>query len=140
MQTKKTLAFIIFALILMIASESDALAPAKKYVQVYYFHGDRRCKSCLTIEGYTKDAVKNNFDKKIKSGLVKLDIINFHKDDNEHYINKFSLYNQTLIVAIYDNGELKKWKNLEKIWEYASKPNKYDNYVENEINKYLQEL
>ena len=140
MQTKKILAFIILAMILMMVSETEALAPAKKYVQVYYFHGDRRCKTCNTIEKYTKDAVNNNFDKKIKSGIVKLDIVNFDKDDNEHYINKFSLYNQALIVAIYENGEIKRWKNLEKIWEYVSNPDKYENYVESEINKYLQEL
>lgn len=135
-------AVFLFLIIAFSRVESGAIItpPGKSYVKVYYFHGDRRCKTCLTIEKYSKNSVKSNFDKPIEDGDLVMDIINFEKDENEYYIEKFDLFNQALVLARFDNGRMKEWKNLPKIWEYSGDQAKFEKYVVNEIEKYLKKL
>jgi hypothetical protein len=114
--------------------------PGKSYVKVYYFHGDRRCKTCNTIEDYSKAFVRNNFNKSLENGDLAMEIVNYDKEENEHYTEMFDLFNQALIIVRYEDGKMKEWKNLPKIWEYVSDENKFEKYVVKEIRKYLKKL
>ena len=109
----------------------------KDYVKVIYFHGDFRCTTCNRLEKFTKETVRETFKKELKNQLVKLEIINFDKDENKHFTDDYNLFNQALIVVKYKNGKQKEWKNLEKIWEYSGDQSKFSDYVEKEIKKYL---
>ena len=110
----------------------------KDFVKVYYFHGDNRCSTCLTIEKYTTEAVEQIFEKEAESGLVVLEVINFDKKKNKGFIDKYKLYNQALIIARYENDKQVEWKDCPKIWENVSDRDKFFSYVKNEVNKYLK--
>jgi hypothetical protein len=108
----------------------------KNYVKVVYFHTDYRCATCTKLEKYSQETVEKYFANDLKSGKIVWESINYEEDKNEHYIDKFNLYNKSLILMKYENGKLKEWKNLEKIWELVSNKSKYVDYVKKEIKKY----
>jgi len=110
----------------------------KDFVKVYYFHGNYRCQTCTTIESYIKESVKDNFKEEIKSGLVQLQIINFDKKHNKKFIDKYKLYNQTLIISRFSNNKEVEWKDCPKIWETVGNKGKFYSYVKNEVDKYLK--
>ncbi len=110
------------------------------YVRVIYFHGDYRCATCNKLEELSKMTVEQHFAEEQKSGKVKFDIINVAKKENEHYTNEFNLYNQSLIVIKYKNGEKKEWKNCKKIWNLVRNEGKYLDYVKNEVKEYLKDI
>jgi hypothetical protein len=108
------------------------------YVKVIYFHGENRCSSCLKIEKYSSEAVNNIFKKEIEQGKVNWSVINFDEDKNKHYTDDYQLFNQTLIVAKYQNGKQVKWKACDKVWELLGDRKKFDKYIKDEVNKYLK--
>ncbi len=109
---------------------------AKKVeIKVMYFHGPMRCQSCIIIENEIKSTMKNIFEKEQKDGSVTLSIIDFHADENEHYIDKYKLETQTLIIARYENGKETSWKDLDKIWTYGGNSKKFETYLTSEIRK-----
>jgi len=108
------------------------------YVKVIYFHGENRCSSCLKIEKYSSEAVNNQFKKELDQGKVNWSVINFDEDKNKHYTDDYQLFNQTLIVAKYQNGKQVKWKACDKVWELLGDRKKFDKYIKDEVNKYLK--
>lgn len=128
-----------FSLILVF-NKIEAKENKSNYVKVVYFHGDYRCVTCNKIERYIKSAVKNFFKEELKNDKVVLEIINYDKKDNEHYMEDYNLYNQTLIISVFKNGKEIKWKNADKIWEKVSDETKFKSYVKSEVQKSLKEL
>jgi len=110
----------------------------KNYVQVYYFHGDNRCQTCLTLEKFTTDAIEQYFEKEVELGSVRFQVINFEKKKNEKFIDKYKLFNQALIMARYVNDKEVEWKDCQKIWETVADRDKFFSYVKKEVNKYLK--
>jgi len=96
----------------------------KNFVKVVYFHTDYRCSTCTKLEKYSEETVNKYFADDLKSGKVVWESINYEEEKNEHFVDKFNLYNKSLIIMKYENGKMKEWKNLEKIWELVSNENK----------------
>lgn len=69
-------------------------------VEVYYFHGDRRCPNCNAIENVAKETVselyKNNDD-------VKFFAINFDKKENKEIAKKYDIRMSSLVIASGDS-------------------------------------
>jgi thiol-disulfide isomerase/thioredoxin len=69
-------------------------------VEVYYFHGDRRCPNCNAIENVAKEFVdtdyKNNED-------VKFFAINFDKKENKEIAKKYDISVSSLVIASGDS-------------------------------------
>lgn len=131
--------FLALAIILSGLASSMLMSNSNKqsnYVKVVYFHTDYRCATCTKLEKYSEETVEKYFANELKSGKIVWESINYEEEKNEHYIDKFNLYNKSLILMKYENGKLKEWKNLEKIWELVSNKSKYVDYVKKEIKKY----
>jgi len=136
---KSVYLFLIFTMIISGLTINHSVSKdtkQKNYVKVVYFHSDYRCATCNKLEAYSEEVVNKFFAKEIKSGKVVWAAINFDKDENEHYVDEFNLYNKSLIIMKYENGKLKEWKNLEKIWELVGNKSKYYDFVKKEIKKY----
>lgn len=120
---------------------SDNVVPSMdKSLIVYYFHGTFRCHTCLKIERLTKDVVTNRFPDELESGELKLKIINSDEPENKHFENLFQLKNQSVILAVYQNKKLEKWKNLTEIWKLYDNEELFFNYIHEEIMLMLGEI
>jgi len=140
-----------FALLLLSSSLSAAVtedttevkktAPAKEdRVEVYYFHGSRRCASCIKIEKYTEEAVMNHFPGLLESGELVYRAVNTDKEKNEHFIEDYQLYTKSVILSLVKGGEEVKYKNLSKVWQYLRDRERFDEYIREETEQFLAEL
>ncbi len=121
------------------ADEKSKDAAEDKIVKVIYFHGDKRCPTCLKIEKFTGESVKKNYAGELEKGKVQWFSINFDKEENEHLIDTYNLYTQTLVVVKYENGKRKEWKVLQKVWELTGDEKKFADYVKKEVAEYLKD-
>lgn len=104
---------------------------------VYYFHVTNRCNTCLTIEEYSREAIEQYFFKELKDEALEVRSINIEEPENTHYIREYSLYTSSLVIVVYKNGKLEKWKNLEKIWDYVKNKEIFYQYIKSEIESFI---
>ena len=104
---------------------------------VYYFHGTSRCPSCIKIESFSEQAVKEGFVKELKNGKIVWKVINTDEPENTHFTKDYKLYTKSLIVVGMKDNKQIKWKNLEKVWDLLGNKEDFIKYVQNEIRGYL---
>lgn len=115
----------------------DSLTTPAHQVIVYYFHGTKRCATCLKLEAYTTEAVDSAFAEQLKSGALVFRVVNTDSTGNEHFTDDYQLYTKSVILSDQHKGEQTRWKNLEKIWELVDDHNAYLAYIRDEIQPYL---
>lgn len=127
---------LISLLVLLFSSISYSQEQVK--FDIYYFHATMRCESCIQIEELTKSAVQEHFASELTSGLISLTSIDFLQPENQNMQDKYQFDSQTLIVSKKINGTEVKWINLDKMWDYLSKPEKFKKYIVKEIKKFTK--
>lgn len=120
-------------------AESVEETPANR-ITVYYFHGNFRCVNCHNIEQYTKEAVNKYFRKELNARKVVFKVINVETKGNEHFTNDYQLYTKSVVLALVKNGKEVKFDNLTKVWEYLRDKEVFQQYIKNEVEKYLKAL
>jgi UDP:flavonoid glycosyltransferase YjiC (YdhE family) len=106
-------------------------------VIVYYFHGNNRCSSCMTIERYTRESVEANYAKELKSGQIEFRSINVELPANNRYVKDYKLFTRSVIVSEMVQGKEQRWKNLQTVWELLHNETDFKAYVKRETDAYL---
>jgi thiol-disulfide isomerase/thioredoxin len=107
-------------------------------VIIFYFYGNVRCFTCKRIERLTKEAVKEEFGKEMKNGVVEIKAINVQEPSNKHFIKDYRLYTKSVIVSDLIQGKEERWKNLQRVWELVRNDEAFKRYVQKEVKEYLQ--
>lgn len=125
----------------IIKHEKDTSSVKKDKIKViaYYFHATARCPSCINIENFTEEIIKNQFAKEKKQGLITFRQLNIEDSVNEHYIEDYKLEFSAVILAKYVNNKQVKWKNLEHVWRYSNEKEDFFKYMKIEIKEFLKE-
>ncbi len=118
--------------------ESATSDPAHQVI-AYYFHGTRRCATCLKIEALSQEAIKTGFPKALDDSQLVWQVINFEEPENEHFVDELQLYTQSLIIVDFLGDRQVRWKNLAKVWELVSDKEAFIEYVQQEVREYLGE-
>jgi len=103
----------------------------------YYFHGNARCKTCLTIEMYALEAIESGFPEALKSGRIDFTSVNLEIAENEHFIDDFQLAARTIVLERIVDGERKDYVNLTRVWELVGNKEAYVTYVQDETGKFM---
>jgi len=130
MMLKKCL--LVLFLSLMFANPIKAEVNNQDKSVVYYFHGNKRCSSCMKIEKYTKNTVEKNFKNKVDLRIVNVDL-----GENSHFISDYNIYSKAVVLVKMVNGKKVDYKNLDKIWYHISNQDKFESYVKTEIEDFL---
>ena len=112
---------------------------AKPTVIVYYFHGTRRCFSCITVETNAAQVIEENFQQQITEGSLKWMPLNMDDTGNKEITEKFSIKTNTLVVAKMADGNYTGYKKLKKVWQLIDDPEGFFEYVTDEINTFLKD-
>jgi hypothetical protein len=80
-----------------ISERTEVLETSK--VVVYYFHGKKRCKTCLTIQDVAKQAIVDHF---ADNADVKFLEIDFSEKANEAIAEKYEVASSSLIIVSGD--------------------------------------
>ena len=144
-------AFVVVSVVYLITHESrsgdrDAAPDAaviedetEHKVIAYYFHGDKRCRTCFMIETFTGEAIKEGFPRQLESGKLELRIVNVDEPGNGHFIGNYKLTTKSVIIAEYRDGVEERWKNLNLVWEYVNDKESFLDYIRRETEGYLGE-
>ena len=108
-------------------------------VTAYYFHGSFRCSTCHKLEEYAKEAIENYFKNDLASKKLAFKIVNIESKGNEHYVKDYQLYTKSIVLSLTKDGKEIRFKHLDKIWEYVSNKDLYEDYVRDEIAAFLKE-
>lgn len=106
----------------------------------YYFHGYKRCQTCLAIESNIDSVIKERFEERIKDRTLEWKSINVQEQQNNHYINDFSIRYSTLIVGRVENGSIKEWKALDDVWKLVRDKEAFHSYVAKEVSSLFERM
>jgi hypothetical protein len=106
---------------------------------VFYFHSTARCRSCLTIERYTGEAITQCFSGLIETGEMEWRPVNTDEPGNEHYRDDYSLYTKSVVVSDLQDNEEIRWKNLDQVWQLLGNEAEFKDYIREEVEAWLED-
>jgi hypothetical protein len=94
---------VLFAALFGLLSVSDAQTTDQTIsgdkVEVYYFHNERRCATCIAVEDESKKALNELYPEKMKSGEMIFLSVNIEDEANAALADKYKISGQTLLVV-----------------------------------------
>ena len=84
---------------------------ATPVVEVLYFHGPQRCKTCVALQKAAKELVDTKFAKELKSGRVKFREIDLSSKEGEKLGDKYEIAWSSLVV-VRKQGKKEKFADL----------------------------
>jgi hypothetical protein len=107
---------------------------------VFYFHGDRRCATCRSIERTADAVVHEKFAKRLQAGVLAWMVVNYDEKKNRHYVKELSLAGSGVVVArVSSGGEITEPKILQDVWRLTRDEERMREYLASEIASYLGE-
>ena len=99
-------------------------------IQVIYFHGNIRCKTCVSVDETTHKYLDKAFSDKIKTEKIIFKTINIDENEQEDLIQKYEIYGQTMLFI---KGS-KVINKTDDAFKYAStNPEKWKQIVKTQI-------
>ena len=108
---KKTVLMVMTALFLLSCSNKKQEQTKVKDeiqqdgIEVLYFHGKQRCKSCVSIELHTKEMLDTYFSQEMKDGRIVFKAIDISLKENESIADKYEIAFSSLLLVKHQNGE-----------------------------------
>jgi hypothetical protein len=124
------------------ATRSVAAPPADTAgdrLVAYYFHGQRRCKTCNAIEAYAKEALETAFPEEWRSGRLEWRTVNFDLEANAHYRERYGLFTSMVVLSDFRDGKERDWRDLDEVWGLVGDKAAFLAYVERETRDFLAE-
>lgn len=121
-------------------STASAVNPANltpDSVVVYYFHGNRRCRTCVGIQRAIQTTVAERFGAETASGALVFREVNIDEPSNAHFIKDFDLSSSSMVVVARSGETTVKWENCSQVWPLAHQEAELAAYAENQIKSYL---
>jgi hypothetical protein len=108
-------------------------------IEVLYFHGKQRCKSCVAIELRTKDMLNMYFAQEMKEGKIAFKTVDFSLKENEPIADKYQIAFSSLLLVKHEN-EKETVKDLTDFgFSYAYKnPEMFMSGLKEEIDSLLK--
>ncbi len=122
------------------ASTAPAVAAANltpDRVVVYYFHGNRRCRTCMGIQRAIQTTVNERFTTETASGALVFHEVNIDEPANAHFIKDFDLSSSSMVVVARSGEKTVKWENCSEVWPLAHDEAALGSYAEKQIRSYL---
>jgi len=113
-------------------------AVAERKIMAYYFHSTQRCRTCLTMEAFAEQALSESLAEALKSRTLEWRAVNMEQPENKHFVKEYQLYASALVLVEIDAGAVKRWKNLERIWDLVADEAAFKSYVQSEAKAYLE--
>ena len=86
-------------------SKMETVAKQEAAVEIIYFHGKQRCKTCIAIEKETKALVEGELAELVKKGKVKFRIVDFSTDEGKKIASKYKVTFSSLFVVTPKGAE-----------------------------------
>jgi hypothetical protein len=123
-----------------IAAAAAAPSPeSHRKTIAYYFHSTQRCRTCLTIERQTQEALTETFAAELDSGALEWHALNVDEPANEHFIKSYELVASSLVLVNQSDGAEQSWANLDQVWDFVNDEPAFKRYVAEQARAYLEQ-
>jgi len=112
-------------------------APSQQVI-AYYFHGTVRCEACLKIERQAREAIERRFKSELTAKRLVFKPVNYDLPENAHFLGDYRLPCPSLVLVRQKNGKDAKGKLLGDTWKLVEDPEKFNRYVEDEVEQFLR--
>jgi hypothetical protein len=116
----------------------DGSERADREVVLYYFHGNRRCRTCRSIESQAKDAIESRYGAELESGALQWKILNVDEPANQHFVQDFDLVSGGLVVVEMNGDDVARYEVLQEAWTLVRDEIKFMQYVQRSVREYLE--
>lgn len=119
--------------------KTDNLQEKKDMVEVLYFHGAQRCKTCKAIEQNTMKIIESNYTNEINTGKLVFKSVDLTQE--KELAKKYEVTWSSLFVIDYDsNGN----ENVQNLTEFAfatacNAPDKFKSGLSEQLTKMLND-
>jgi hypothetical protein len=120
-------------------AQESAPATGEDGVVAFYFHGNVRCATCRKIEAYADESIHSGFADALEAGSLIWSVVNVDEPENKHFIEDFQLVTRSVVLAEYQDGEVLRWKKLDKVWQLVRDKEGFTSYVQSETREFLGE-
>lgn len=86
-------------------TKNEKVAKQETAVEIIYFHGKQRCKTCIAIEKETKALVEGELAELVKKDKVKFRIVDFSTDEGKKIASKYRVTFSSLFVVTPKGAE-----------------------------------
>ncbi len=114
---------------------SAITGPVEK-VEVYHFHGNQQCASCIAVGDLAERTVNENFKDERASGRLVFAHINAQQPENTELAAKYGVTGSSLWIGVYDANGFHKEENV-KVWYLINNKEAYSLYLSDLITKRL---
>lgn len=103
-----------------------------------YFHGNKRCNTCRTIQAQVKEALEGGFPDALMSGALELREVNLDEPGNDHYATDYALTGSSLVLSEQQGGKQIRYKTLQDVWTLWADEPAFVAYVQRETRAWLE--
>ncbi len=134
---------ILFILVLTISltsfsqtkEDSSQKSNTDKNVEVYYFHYNHRCATCVAVEEESIKSIKELYPAKWKAKEITFLSIDMDSNDGEEFAKSMKIASQSLVITY--NNEQKDLTNIAFLYA-RTKPEKLKKKIKRTIDKFLK--
>jgi hypothetical protein len=105
-------------------------------VEVYHFHGNTQCPSCIAVGDLAEKTVNDNFKAELASGRLVFAHVNSDLPENSALAVKYGVTGSSLWLGIYDSTGFHKQQDID-VWYLIDDKNAYSTYLSGIITKRL---
>lgn len=129
---------ILLAAILVIATFAVSAQKTTK-LKIIYFHSERRCPTCISIEDNTKKTLNTYFAKEVKEATIVFQSINAEEDKNQKLVEKYEADGSSLYLTKINGSKEKTTDFTNFAFSYSrNQPEKFIAGLKAEIEKNLK--
>ena len=103
---------------------AGVVSQQKDGLTAIYFHA-KRCPICEKIEAFAHESLKTE----IEQGNIGWAVADYTTQENQAAVEHCKVLASTVVLVDLKDGEIVRWKNLEKVWDYTHDPNAFESYI-----------
>lgn len=108
------------------ATQTTLIRPNDLQFTAICFHAPHRCPTCETIEAFAHDALASE----IEEGNIAWKTADYTADGNKSIVEKCKVFTSTVVLVDQKDGEVLRWRNLEKVWDHTNDPKAFETFID----------
>jgi len=107
-----------------------------EHVEVYHFHGNRQCSSCIAVGALAEETVATRFSDEVAFGRLEFAHINVELPENRDLAAKYGVTGSSLWIGVYDESGFHK-KEETRVWTLIGNRDAYIEYLSGVLSRRL---
>ena len=103
-------------------------APVPERIEVFHFHGNHQCYSCIMVGQYAEETVNTYFADELKSGKIVFAHVNAELPENAELAIKYGVTSASLWIGVYDENGFHAEQNID-VWYKIRDKDAYMEYL-----------